>query len=94
MKPRRITSVDRLLAYEDDFKRVMGETKQARRRTVRQFGKLGVIIVEETGEPTKLYLYGTDDDSVIVETTASELERATSGVREVLANPPPIKRTP
>ena len=52
MSPRRITDVDHLLSFEDGIKHATGETVNARRRTVRKFGKLKVIVIEETGEPT------------------------------------------
>ena len=92
MTTRRITDVDRMLAHEDGIKRVLGETAKARRRTVRKFGRLEVIIVEETGEPTKVYLTNGAEEGAVVEATVSELVQAMAGINDVLANPPPIKR--
>ncbi len=95
MTTRRITDVDRMLLFED---RLTGETKKSRRRTVRRFGQLEVVVVEETDKPTKLYLCNFDRESrlmgrcEIVEVTMNELEQAAAAVRELLANPPPIKR--
>lgn len=91
--PRRINDVDRMLAFEDNLKQVTGETVKARRRTVRQFGQLQVIIVEETGEHTKVYLSNGDAQVIeATEATASELAQAAEAVRKALAKPPPIKR--
>jgi hypothetical protein len=93
--PRHINPVDRLLAHEDGIKRAIGETKKARRRTVRRFGRLEIVIVEESGEPTKVYLTNDADISgSVVEATAGELALAATAVRELLADPPPIKRRP
>ena len=92
MTTRRITDVDRMLAHEDGIKRVLGETEKARRRTVRKFGRLEVVIVEETGEVTKVYLTNGAEEGAVVEATASELAQAASAVRETLSNLPPIKR--
>ena len=90
MSHRRIDEIDRMLAYEDGIKRVIGETVKARRRTVLRFGQLEVVVVEETGEQTKVYL--SNDEGSITEATAAELASAAAAVRELLANPPPIKR--
>jgi hypothetical protein len=85
---RRITDVDRMLAFEDGINRTIDKPIKGRRRTVRKFGQLEVIVVEETGESTQVYL--TNGDGVIVEMTASELAEAAATVRELLANPPPM----
>jgi len=91
MKSRPLTAVDRLLAYGDQLGRALGDTLKARRRTHRRFGKLDVVIVEQTGEPTKVYLTnGTD--ATVVEATASELTQAAAAIQELMANPPPVKR--
>ena len=90
--PRPITDVDRVLAYDDKLALAIGDTVKARRRTHRRCGRIDVIIVETTDEPTKVYLSEGEQDSVIVEVTADELTQAAASVRELLANPPPIKR--
>jgi hypothetical protein len=92
MTTRRINEVDRMLSHEDGLKRVLGETVKARRRTVRRFGKLEVVIVEETGEPTKVYLTNGAEEGAVVEATANELIEASGTVLKLLADPPPIKR--
>jgi len=91
-KPRRITDVDRMLSFDDSLKRAIGETVKARRRTVRRFGRLEIVIVEETDEPTKVYLTNGADDGAVVEATSMELAQAANAVHELLTNPPPIKR--
>lgn len=85
---RPITEVDRMLAHGD---RIAGKPS-ARRRTHLRFGKLEIVLVEETAEPTLVYL--TNGEDVIVEATAGEMIRAASAVQELLANPPPMKRNP
>ena len=92
MTTRRINEVDRMLAHEDGIKRVLGETKKARRRTVRKFGRLEVIIVEETDEQTKVYLTNGAEEGAVVEATVTDLAQAVSADHELLAYPPPIKR--
>ncbi len=89
--PRPITGVDRMLAHEDAVTRSLGDTVKARRRTRLQFGKLEVILVETTDEPTMVYLANGEH---IVEATAGELSDAAAGVAKLLSNPPPIKRRP
>lgn len=89
-KARPITSVDRMLAWSDGFEDAIGEPRRARRRTHRRFGKLDVVVVETTGEPTVVYL--TNEEDVIVEARPKELLDAADAVRDLLANPPPIKR--
>ena len=88
-QPLPITPVDRMLAWSDDAERAIGDEPKARRRTHRRFGKLDVVVVERTGEPTIVYL---NDNDAIIETKASNLLEAADAVREILANPPPIKR--
>ena len=90
MTTRRINTVDRMLSHEDGMKRVIGETVKAHRRTVLRFGQLEVVVVEEPGEQTKVYL--SNDDDSITEATAAELASAAAAVRVLLANPLPIKR--
>jgi hypothetical protein len=92
MNYRRITETDRMLAYSDRIERATGRRGSARRRTHRQFGQLDLIIVEETGRPTTVYMEN-EDSGVIVEATADELLQAAAAVRELLASPPPSKRT-
>lgn len=87
---RKINDVDRMLSFEDVVKRSTGKTSKARRRTVRKFGQLEVVVVEETDEPTQVFL--ANGDAVIVRATVGELEQAAASVREILSNPPPIKR--
>lgn len=89
-KTRPITPVDRMLAWSDDMERTMGDVPKARRRTHRKFGKLDVVVVERTGEPTIVYL--TNEEDVIVEAKVKELFDAADAVRELLANPPPVRR--
>jgi hypothetical protein len=90
-KTRPLTAVDKLLAYGDSIDRALGETSKARRRTHRRFGKLDVVLVEQTDEPTVVYLTN-GGDADIVEATAGELAEAAAAVKELLTNPPPVKR--
>ena len=90
-QPRPITPVDRMLAWSDDAERAIGDEPKARRRTHRRFGKLDVVIIERTGEPTIVYLTN-DEGSEIIEAKAADLLEAADAVRDLLANPPPIKR--
>ena len=87
MKARPITAVDRMLSWSDQ---VTGDSPKARRRTHRRFGKLDLVVVETTGEPTIVYL--TNDEGVIVESTAAELLQAAAAVRLLLESRPPVKR--
>ena len=90
MKPRPITAVDRMLAWSDEADRAIGDAPKVRRRTHRRFGKLDLVVVEKMNEPTIVYL--TNGEGVIVEAKAAELLKAADAVRELLANPPPVKR--
>lgn len=86
-KPRPITPVDRMLSWSDQ---ATGDSPKARRRTHRRFGKLDLVIVERTDEPTTVYL--TNEEGVIVESTAAELLQAAAAVRLLLESRPPVKR--
>lgn len=90
MKSRPITDIDRMLAAGDRIDRAIGKppTKD-RRRTHLRFGKLVLVVVEQTGEPTIVYL--TNGEGVIVEATTSELAEAANAVQKILENPPPTK---
>lgn len=90
--PRPITAVDRVLAYGDKLAAALGDTVRARRRTHRRCGRLHVVVVETAGEPTAVYLTRGEADSDIVEATATELAEAAAVVREIVSEPPPIKR--
>jgi hypothetical protein len=81
VKSRPITDIDRMLAAGDRIDRAIGKppTKD-RRRTHLRFGKLVLVVVEQTGEPT-----------IIVEATTSELAEAANAVQKILENPPPTK---
>jgi hypothetical protein len=92
MSPRPLTEIDRMLAFGDALDAAGGETPKARRRTHRRFGHLDVIVIEVTGEATKVYLSNTEDGSAIVEATALELAQTAAAVAELLANPPPTKK--
>ena len=89
--PRLITGVDRMLAWSDRADRALGEPAKSRRRTHLRFGKLDLIVVEVTGEPTVVYLTN-GSDATIVEASAGELAEAADAVRTLMANPPPLKR--
>jgi hypothetical protein len=89
---RPITDVDRMLAHDDKITRAIGETVKARRRTHLRFGQLTVVVVEQTDEPTQLYLTNGAEDAQIVEATSTELTDAATAVRKLLSRPPPIKR--
>ena len=56
MKLRPITGADRALAHGDRLTRAIGDTVKPRRRTHFKFGKLEVVVVETSGEPTTVYL--------------------------------------
>lgn len=90
--PRPLTAVDRALAYGDKLSLAIGETVKARRRTHYRFGRLDVVVVETTDEPTKVYLTRDEPNPDIVEVTAGELAQAAAAVGELLGSPPPIKR--
>ena len=90
MSARPITPVDRMLAWSDDAERATGDEPKARRRTHRRFDKLDLVVVEQEGEPTVIYL--TNEEGVIVEATVADLFDASDAVRELLTNPPPVKR--
>ena len=93
-KPRPLTHIDRVLAYGDRMDRSLGQAHAAaRRRTHFRFGALDVVIVEETNQPTKVYLENEGSDA-LVETTAADLAEAANAVLKLLANPPPMKRSP
>lgn len=90
-KPRPITAVDRMLAWVD---RVDPSTRveaaraghpYARRRTHRRFGQLDLVVVEQTDVPTVVYL--SNDEGVIVETTATDMLEAADAVRDLLTRP-------
>ena len=85
MKPRPITAVDRMLAWADK-----ADPPKARRRTHYRFGKLDLVVIERTDEPTTVYL--TNDEGVIVESTVAELLQAAAAVRLLLESRPPVKR--
>jgi hypothetical protein len=89
MKTRPITAVDRMLSWADQ---TTGDSPKARRRTHYRFGKLDLVVIERTDEPTVVYL--TNDEGVIVEAEAWELLQAADALREMLANPLPVKRRP
>lgn len=84
---RPITPVDRMLAWSDGVERAIGDEPKGRRRTHRRFGKLDLVVIERSGEPTVVYL--SNDEGVIVEARPSELFDAAETVREVLAKLPP-----
>jgi hypothetical protein len=95
MKPRRITPIDRLLAWADRAEAAAGEAPKARRRTHHRAGKLDVVIVERTGEPTIVYVSEGDEPSpVIIQASAADLIEAAAFVREAIGRPPPVKRRP
>ena len=89
---RRITATDRMLAHADKLARAAGEVVGSRRRTHRRLGDIDVVLVEQAGEPTAVYLSDVGDDGVIVELTAERLFEVATLVRELLAAPPPVKR--
>lgn len=91
MTARPITPVDRMLAWSDRVERAIGDEPKVRRRTHRRFGKLDVVVIERTGEPTVVYL--TNEEDVIVEAKAKELVDAARFVEELLRNPPPARRS-
>lgn len=88
---RPITGTDRMLAYGDRIARAFGMVSKSRRRTHWRFGRLNVILVEEAGEPTMVYLEN-EGDGAIIQATATELGEAAAAVQKLLANPPPVRR--
>lgn len=91
MKLRPITGADRALAHGDRLTRAIGDTVKPRRRTHFKFGKLEVVVVETSGEPTTVYLTNGEQSADLVEATAAELAQAAAAVQQILSNPP-IKR--
>jgi hypothetical protein len=68
MSTRRITSVDRFLRWSDDSERAVDPekktTKTSRRRSACRIDKgIDVVVIEETDEPTKVFL-GEGESSV------------------------------
>lgn len=90
-RPRTITTADRALAYADRLDRALDNPPKDRRRTHFRFGKLDVVVVEQAGEPTTVYLEEADSD-VVVEATAAELAQAAAAVVDLLTNPPPTRK--
>jgi len=88
---RRITDVDRMLRWSDDMDRALDRPKRARRRHHRRIDDFDVIVVEETGQPTMVYL-AEPDSSAGFELNVEQLRRVSQFVEEILKQPPPIKR--
>lgn len=78
-KVRPLTAVDRMLAW------VGGAyfESEPKRRTHERFGQLDVVVVEQGGESTVVYL--TNDEGVIVEARAWELLEAADFLQAVMA---------
>jgi len=90
--PRPLTPVDRLLAWADRSDQAAGIINKARRRTHRRCGKLDVVVVEQTGESTVVYL--SEGDDTILSASAADLVEAAAFVREAIGRPPPVRRRP
>lgn len=95
MAVRRITEADKLLDYEDRMARTLGEKlSSARRRSALTLGGgIDLVVIEETGKPTRVML-AERNASAILEVTAAQLEKAVEFVRKCMAQPPPVRRRP
>ena len=76
---RPYTAVDRMLAWVADAYL----TEEPERRHHQRFGQVDVVVVERSGEPTKVFL--ANAEGVIVEATAGELLDAADFVRVLMA---------
>jgi hypothetical protein len=89
---RRITAADRLLKYERDLDAALGNPAEEglMRRTARRAGELDVVVVEQPGASSRVFLSEADagDWGDLLETTVEDLRLALRQVEEILARPP------
>jgi hypothetical protein len=91
-KVRPLTSADRLFAYGRDADRAIGrKNDKPHHRTHRRVGVLDVIVIEEAGAPTRVFLSEGGPDGPIVETTVAALRQALAHVEEIVSQPPPAR---
>lgn len=97
MAVRRITGLDRMLQHGDQLDKWAERPKKKRRRSAMVVeGKppeatLDVVILEETGEPTTIFV-GEPDSSAGVLLSVRQFEAIKAFVQKVLSQPPPVGR--